>query len=110
MASLTSTLARQNGWLQLPAIAKLARWRFKRMWRFLLVTWLGMLAMAVLPCAPPLFSRGAIRADLRPVAANSPDGRSIIVLATNLSPTSKQIQQAEQHLDRLLKHGVLASY
>lgn len=110
MASLTSTLARQNGWLQLPAIAKLARWRFKRMWRFLLVTWLGMLAMVVLACAPPLFSRVAISADLRAVAANSPDGQSIIVLVTSLSPTGTQVQQAEQQLDRLLKQGVLASY
>ena len=110
MASLTSTLARQNGWLQLPTIAKLARWRFKRMWRFLLVTWLGMLAMVVLACAPPLFSRVAISADLRAVAANSHDGQSIIVLVTSLSPTSKQVQQAEQQLDRLLKQGVLASY
>ena len=110
MASLTSTLARQNGWLQLPAIAKLARWRFKRMWRFLLVTWLGMLAMVVLACAPPLFSRVAISADLRAVAANSPDGQSIIVLVSSLSPTGTQVQQAEQQLDRLLKQGVLASY
>ena len=110
MASLTSTLARQNGWLQLPAIAKLARWRFKQMWLFLLVTWLGMLAMVVLACAPPLFSRVAISADLRAVAANSPDGQSIIVLVTSLAPTSKQVQQAEQQLDHLLKQGVLASY
>lgn len=110
MASLTSTLARQNGWLQLPAIAKLARWRFKRMWRFLLVTWLGMLAMVVLACAPPLFSRVAISADLRAVAANSPDGQSIIVQVSSLSPTGTQVQQAEQQLDRLLKQGVLASY
>ena len=98
MASSTSTLSQQNGWLQLPAIAKLARWRFKQMWRFLAITWLGMLAMVVLACAPPLFSRVAISADLRSVATNSPDGQSIIILVTSLSPTSKQVQQAEQQL------------
>ena len=76
MASSPSTLARQNGWLLLPAIAKLAHWRFKQMWRFLLVTWLGMLAMVVLACAPPLFSRVAISADLRAVAANCANSES----------------------------------
>src|SRR5947199_3706153 len=98
MASSTSTLARQNGLLLLPAIAKLVRWRFKQMWRFLLVTWLGMLAMVVLACAPPLFSRVAISADLRTVAVNSPDGQNIIVRVMSLSPTVAQVQQIAQQL------------
>ncbi len=110
MASLPSTLAQQNGWLQLLAIARLANWRFKQMWRFLLVTWLGMLVMVVLACAPPLFSHVAISADLRNVVANSPDGQSIIIEAISLSPTSRQVQQAEQQLDRLLHQGALAPY
>src|SRR6266852_1464318 len=110
MASSTSTLARQNGLLLLPAIAKLARWRFKQMWRFLLVTWLGMLAMVVLACAPPLFSRIAISADLRSVAANSPDGQSINVQVISLSPTVSQVQQIRQQLDSLLKQGSLGAY
>ena len=110
MASSTSTLSQQNGLLLLPAIAKLARWRFKQMWRFLSVTWLGILAMVVLACAPPLFSRVATSADLRAVAANSPDGRSIIVQVVSLSPTGAQIQQVSQRLDHLLKQGSLAAY
>src|SRR5437879_2626800 len=110
MASSTSLLARQNGLLLLPAITKLAGWRFKQMWRFLLVTWLGMLAMVVIACAPPLFSRVAISADLRAVAANSPDGQSIIVRVVSLSPTESQVQQISQQLDRLLKQGSLGTY
>ena len=110
MASSTSVLTRQNGLYFLPAIAKLARWRFKQMWRFLLVTWLGMLAMVVLACAPPLFSRVAVSADLRAVAANSPDGQNIIVHVISLSPTTAQVQQIALQLDRLLKQGSLGAY
>src|SRR5437879_13681595 len=105
MASSTSTLARQNGLLLLPAIAKLARWRFKQMWRFLLVTWLGMLAMVVLACAPPLFSRIAITADLRSLAANSPDGQSINVQVISLSPTVSQVRQLWIQFDIFLLQG-----
>ncbi len=110
MASSTSTLARQNGLLLLPAIAKLARWRFKQMWRFLLVTWLGMLAVVVLACAPPLFSRVAISADLRAVVANAPDGQDLIVQVISLSPTTTQVQQVAQRLNRLLKQGSFGAY
>jgi ABC-type lipoprotein release transport system permease subunit len=110
MASSTPVLARQNGLLQLPSIAKLARWRFKQMWRFLLVTWLGILAMVVLACAPLLFSRVAISADLRATAANSPDGQSIIVTVISLSPTNEQVRQAEHQLDHLLRQGALSAY
>ncbi len=110
MATSTSTLTRQRGLLLLPAITKLAGWRFKQMWRFLLVTWLGMLAMVVLACAPPLFSRIAISADLRSVAANSPDGQSINVQVISLSPTVSQVQQIRQQLDSLLKQGSLGAY
>src|SRR5258708_30346583 len=110
MASLTSTLARQNGWLQLPAIAKLARWRFKRMWRFLFVTWLGMLAMVVLACAPPLFSRVAISSDLRSVAANATSGQNILVQVISTSPTPQHVQQMAQQIDQVLRNNGLGSY
>jgi ABC-type lipoprotein release transport system permease subunit len=110
MATLTSTLSRQHSLRLLPAIAKLAGWRFKQMWRFLLVTWLGMLAMVVLACAPPLFSRIAISTDLRSVAANSPDGQNINVQVISLSPTLSQVQQIGQQLDRLLKQSSLGAY
>src|SRR5215831_12827112 len=110
MVSSTPVLARQKGLLLLPSIAKLARWRFKQMWLFLLVTWLGILAMVVLACAPPLFSRVAMSADLRATAANSPDGQSIIVRVISLSPTNEQVRQAEQQLDHLLRQGALSAY
>ena len=110
MVSSTPALTRQSGLFLFRAIARLASWRFKQMWRFLLVTWLCMLAMVVLACAPPLFSRVAISADLRANAVHSPDGQSIIVTVTSLSPTTTQLQQAEQQLDHILRQGVLASY
>lgn len=110
MASSPLTLARQQGWFLWSAVARLAVWRFKQMWRFLFVTWLGMLAMVVLACAPSLFSRVAISADLRSVAANSPDGQRIIVRVVSLSPTSTQVQQIGQQLDQLLRLGSFGVY
>jgi ABC-type antimicrobial peptide transport system permease subunit len=110
MASSTSVLTQPNSLFSLRAISKLARWRFKQMWRLLLVTWLGILALVVLACAPPLFSRVAISADLRAAITNSPDGQNIIVAVNSLSPTSGQVHQAEQQLDHLLQQGALAAY
>ncbi|HEX7737068.1 MAG TPA: FtsX-like permease family protein [Ktedonobacteraceae bacterium] len=103
-------LTRQNGVFLLRAIARLASWRLKQMWRFLLVTWLSILAMVVLACAPPLFSRVAISASLRAAVASSPDGQSIIVHVVSLSPTTAQLQQQEQRLDGVLRQGDLATY
>ena len=110
MVLSTPVLTRQNSLFLLRAIARLAIWRFKQMWRFLLVTWLCMLAMVVLACAPPLFSRVAISANLRATAAHSPDGQSIIITVTSLSPTTTQLDQAEQQLDHILRQGMLAPY
>jgi ABC-type antimicrobial peptide transport system permease subunit len=111
MASATSqVLARQHGLRLLPAITKLAGWRFKQMWRFLFVTWLGMLAMVVLICAPPLFSRVAISADLRNAAASSLDGQNIQVNVVSTSPTTQQMQQISQQLALLLKQSGFSAY
>ena len=110
MASSTSVLTQTNGLFSLRAIVKLARWRFKRMWRFLLVTWLGMLAMVVLACAPPLFSRVTISADLRAAVANSSDGQNFIVEVTSLYPSKTQVQQTERQLDHLLRQGAISAY
>jgi hypothetical protein len=92
MASSTSMLSQQNRLLQLPAIAKLARWRFKQMWRFLAIAWLGMLAMVVLVCAGPLFSRVATSAYTRSLIASAPDGTYITVDAISTHPTQEQLQ------------------
>src|SRR5437016_6305631 len=110
MASSTSVLTQTNSLFSLRAIARLARWRFKRMWRFLLVTWLGMLAMVVLACAPPLFSRVTISADLRAAVANSSNGQNFIVEVTSLYPSNEQVQQTGQQLDHLLRKGAIAAY
>jgi ABC-type lipoprotein release transport system permease subunit len=80
------------------------------MWRFWFITWLGMLALVVLACAPPLFSRVAVSADMRAVAANSPDGQNIIVSVASISPTVTQVSKIRQQLDHLLKQGSFAPY
>ncbi|HZO76201.1 MAG TPA: FtsX-like permease family protein [Ktedonobacteraceae bacterium] len=103
-------LARQNSLRLLPAIAKLARWRFKQMWRFLFVTWLGMLAMVVLACAPPLFSRVAISADLRQAVAQAADGQNMLIQVASIAPTEQQIQQIGQHIDQVLKQSSFSTY
>src|SRR5947209_9038261 len=110
MASSPSTLSRQNGLLLLPAIAKLARWRFKQMWRFLLVTWLGMLAMVVLVCAGPLFAHVATSAYVRSLIASAPDGSYITIDAISTHPSQEQLQQIEQQSDQLVRKGTLGSY
>src|SRR5438876_8900646 len=92
------------------AIAKLARWRFKQMLRFLLVTWLGLLAMVMLVCAGPLFARVATSAYVRSQVATASDGSYITVDAISTHPTREQVQQVEQQADQLIQRSVLGSY
>lgn len=80
------------------------------MWRFLFVTWLGMLAMVVLICALPLFSRVAISADLRNVAASASDGQNIFIQVVSTAPTLQQVQQISQQVDLYLKQGGFGAY
>lgn len=110
MASTASSLPRQNGLFFLPAVAKLARWRFKQMWRFLAVTWLGLLAMVILVCAGPLFARVATSAYLRSSIAHAPDGSYITVDAISTHPTQEQLHQVELQVNHMLQQGVLGSY
>jgi ABC-type antimicrobial peptide transport system permease subunit len=110
MASSTPLLTQRHGLLLWPAIAKLARWRFKPMWRFLFVTWLGMLTMVVLVCSGPLFELVANSASVRSQLASAPDGAYITVDAISLHPTREQLQQFEQVTNRTLQQGVLGSY
>ncbi len=110
MATTASSLSRQNGLLFLPAVAKLARWRFKQMWRFLVVTWLGLLAMVILVCVGPLFARIATSAYVRSSIAHAPDGSYITVDAISTHPTQEQLQQAEQQINHMLLQGTLGAY
>lgn len=110
MASSPSTLSQPNGLLFLPVVAKLARWRFKQMWRFLFVTWLGLLAMVILVCAGPLFTRIANSAYLRSSIRNAPDGSYITVDAISTHPTQEQLQQVEQQTNQAFQQGILGSY
>ena len=110
MASSITILARQSNWLLLSAIARLVRWRFKQMWRFLFVIWLGMLAVVVLVCTLPLFSRVAITADLRSTVVNAPGGSNITVQVDSFYPTASQVQQIKQQLDTVLKKGSFGPY
>jgi ABC-type antimicrobial peptide transport system permease subunit len=110
MASSISTLTPQNGRSLWPAIAKLARWRFKRMWFFLLVTELGMLTMVVLVCSGPLFLLVSSRASVLSQLVSAPDGAYITVNAVSTHPTQDQLQQLEQASNSTLQRGLLGSY
>src|SRR5260221_6184193 len=110
MATSIPTLSRQNGLTLLPGIAKLAGWRFKQMWRFLLITWLGLLAIVVLVSAGPLFTRVASSAYLRSVIDTAPDGPYLTVEAASIHPTQAQAQQIEQTVSGSLQHSLLGSY
>ena len=108
--ALTSTLSRQSTPALLPAIVRLAWWRFKQMWHVLLFTWLGMLAMVMLVCAVPLFSQVAMTAGLRNALSSAPpyEQRTTFSLASD-HPTSAQIQQAQQAIAQIVSDN-LASY
>jgi ABC-type antimicrobial peptide transport system permease subunit len=110
MATTSPQLARQRTPALLPAIARLAWWRFKRMWLVLLVTWLGMLTMVMLVCAVPLFSQVAMTAGVRNALNSAPpyDQRITFTLASS-QPTTAQIQQAEQSIAQVVNDN-LASY
>jgi ABC-type lipoprotein release transport system permease subunit len=108
--AVTPTLSRQGTLTLLPAIVKLAWWRFKQMWHVLLFTWLGMLAMVMLVCAVPLFSQVAMTAGLRDALNSAPpyEQRATFTLASD-HPTSAQIQQAQQAVAQVVSDN-LASY
>lgn len=110
MATASPPLARQGTPALLPAIVKLAWWRFKRMWHVLLVTWLGMLTMVMLVCAVPLFSQVAMTAGVRNILSSAPpyEQRLTFTLAS-AQPTTAQIQQAGQAIAEII-HDNLASY
>ena len=110
MATTSPPLARQHTLALLPAIVKLAWWRFKRMWHVLLVTWLGMLTMVMLVCAVPLFSQVAMTAGVRNILNSAPsyEQRLTFTLAS-AQPTTTQIQQAEQSIAQIA-HDNLAAY
>ncbi|HEU0000999.1 MAG TPA: FtsX-like permease family protein [Ktedonobacteraceae bacterium] len=110
MATTTPTLSRQGTITLLPAIVRLAWWRFKQMWHVLLFTWLGMLAMVMLVCAVPLFSQVAMTAGLRNELSSALpyEQRTTFTLASD-HPTSAQIQQAQQAISQVVNDN-LASY
>ncbi len=110
MAITTPSLARQGTPQLLPAIARLAWWRFKRMWHVLLVTWLGMLAMVILVCAVPLFSQVAMTAGARNILSSAPpyEQRLTFTLAS-AQPIASQIQQAGQSIGQAVS-GNLSAY
>lgn len=110
MATSSPPLARQSTPALLPAIVKLAWWRFKRMWHVLLVTWLGMLTMVILVCAVPLFSQVAMTAGIRNVLSSAPpyEQRLTFTLAS-AQPSTAQIQQAGQQIAQII-HANMASY
>src|SRR5258708_30806772 len=92
MATASPPLARQRTPALLPAIARLAWWRFKRMWHVLPVTWLGMVTLVMLVCAVPLFSQVAMKAGVRNAVNRAPPyEQEITLLLASSPPTTERI-------------------
>ena len=107
MASPPTTLARRSTLVLLPAITRLAWWRLKQMWRMLLVTWLGMLAMVVLVCSVPMFTQVSNTAGIRSaLAAVPPSQQRIMASFASEHPTSAQINQAQQEINQALQSNL----
>lgn len=107
MASPPTTLARRSTLVLLPAITRLAWWRLKQMWRMLLVTWLGMLAMVVLVCSVPLFTQVSNTAGIRSaLVAVPPSQQRITASFASEHPTSAQINQAQQEIGQALQSNL----
>ncbi|MGH2480790.1 MAG: hypothetical protein ACRDHW_14145, partial [Ktedonobacteraceae bacterium] len=109
MAYSTAKLTRQSSTLMLPAIAKLAGKRFKQTWGLLFFTWLGMVAMLMLVCAVPLFSRVATSANLLDLARNAQGGASITFSLSSNAPSASQTRQQQQQIDQFA-HRYLGPY
>ena len=109
MAYSSAKLTRQSSTLMLPAIAKLASKRFKQTWGLLFFTWLGIVAMLVLVCAVPLFSRVATSANLLDLARNAQGGASITFSLSSYAPSASQTRQQQQQIDQLV-HRYLGPY
>ncbi|HET8913277.1 MAG TPA: ABC transporter permease [Ktedonobacteraceae bacterium] len=110
MATTASPLTQNSGLASLPAITRLARWRFRRMGHFLFVSWLGMVAMVVLICAGPLFERVSSSASVRAQITSAADGTYITLDAISTHPTQEQLQGIEQVANNMLQHGTLGNY
>lgn len=107
MASESSPLARRSTLVLLPAIATLAWWRLKQMWRPLLITWLGMISMVVLICSVPLFTQVSSTIGLRSALSTVPPGQKNISLNfVSMQPTSASILQAHQQIDQAVQHNL----
>lgn len=111
MASSPINLKRPAGLLMIPALIRLTGWRFKNMGRFLFMCWTGMLAMVILLCIVPLFSRVALSTNIQNMIQSgnttSPDvGVNVITEYAN----TDLIEQIQQELDRALRQGELGKY
>ncbi|BCL83585.1 hypothetical protein ccbrp13_60500 [Ktedonobacteria bacterium brp13] len=110
MASPTTTLSRRSTLTLLPAIVRLAWWRLRQMWRSLLVTWLGMIAMVVLICSVPLFAQVSSTIGLRSTLSSIPlNQQRVNATFYSLHPTSDQILQAQQQINQAVQRNIGSS-
>ncbi|GHO72523.1 hypothetical protein KSD_02940 [Ktedonobacter sp. SOSP1-85] len=104
---MASTLSRRSTLALLPAIVRLAWWRLRQMWRSLLVTWLGMIAMVVLICSVPLFAQVSSTIGLRSVLSSIPlSQQRVNATFYSLHPTSDQILQAQQQINQAVQSNI----
>jgi len=83
---------------QIVAAYALSTWRFKRMWRLLLVTELGLIAAVLLVCTIPLFARVATLAGVEGAIRRGTDSIDFTVNASTDQPTPQLMQQVEQRM------------
>ncbi|GCE12913.1 ABC transporter permease [Tengunoibacter tsumagoiensis] len=110
MAATPIVLPHRRSLALIPGIVRLSLWRFAQTWRFLFITWSGLLAMVILVCALPLFSRVAISADLRSLASTTPDGPDLQVHVGSTHITDTQVQDAAHQVDQILHQGAISPY
>ena len=107
MASSPTTLARRSTLALFPTIVKLAWWRLTQMWRALLITWLGMIALVVLICSVPLFTQVSSTVGLRDALSNVPsDQQRVTVMFASNHPTASQVLQARQQITQLVQQNL----
>lgn len=107
MASSPTILARRSTLALFPTIVKLAWWRLAQMWRALLITWLGMIALVVLICSVPLFTQVSSTVGLRAALSSVPsDQQRVTVMFASTHPTASQLLQARQQITQLVQQNL----
>ncbi|HEX8983522.1 MAG TPA: FtsX-like permease family protein [Ktedonobacterales bacterium] len=86
----------------LPSSFTLALWRFRTMWRLLLIAGLGSIVAVLLVCILPLFTQVALSAGIHRVLGGSGDATHIVVIGYANEPTAQTIDGVQQQLGQII--------